>query len=155
MDFPANLTHWTPLFDGASGIAVAYGVAKAFDYFEGLISDRNRVALWYNLANVPDDERIESWGNVFPQLIDRVYGPKALSWQFFLRSCLVSLIASFSFAALYLLNSYSEAIDSFFLGTLLASEFAVFGIAFSFIPDYVSVVISRAIVRLMVRNTTA
>src|ERR1700733_2783974 len=93
MDFPTNLSHWTSWIDGASVVAVAVGVAKAFDWFDGLISDDSRVALWLHMANVPSNESIDSWANVFPKLIDRVFGTRALSWKFILRSCFASLIA--------------------------------------------------------------
>jgi hypothetical protein len=67
MDFPAKLLHWTPWIDAVSVAGVAVGVAKAFDWFDGLISDESRVALWIYMADVPSDERIDSWGRVFPK----------------------------------------------------------------------------------------
>jgi hypothetical protein len=84
---------WKALLDGASVVGLAVGIAKVFEWFDGMISDEGRVALWMFLADVPSDDRIESWGNVFPQLIDRVFGPRALSLRFFFRSCVASLLA--------------------------------------------------------------
>jgi len=43
MDFPSNLSTSTPWIDGASVVVVAVSVAKAFEWFDGLISDKSRV----------------------------------------------------------------------------------------------------------------
>jgi hypothetical protein len=147
MDFPANLSHWTPWIDGGSVVAVAYGVAKVFDYFEGLISDRSRVALWYHLADIPSDERIDSWGAVFPKLIDRVFGERALSWKFVSRSCIASLISVGITLALHLRFKHSRSGPS--LDLVLLN-----GIAANCFPDYGSILVSRFIVRKMTPDST-
>jgi hypothetical protein len=152
MDFSANLSHWKLWIGAGSVVAVALGVAKAFEWFDGLISDKSRVALWYYLADVPSDEQIESWGSVFPKLIDRVFGPKALSWKFFLRSCIASALAVL--LVLVLLTrvdkQYVQILDPFPLLLLL-----LYSMVFNAFPDYMSLVLNRYFVKLMEYETTA
>lgn len=71
MDFAGNLSHWTLWIDLLKVATVAVCVAKAFEWFDGLINDESRVALWYYWADIPSDKRIDSWGSVFSKLMDR------------------------------------------------------------------------------------
>jgi hypothetical protein len=152
MDFPADLTTWTPWIDCASVVAVAYGVAKAFDYFEGLISDRSRVALWYYLADVPTDERIDSWGSVFPKLIDSIFGKSASSWKFVFRSCVSSIVA-LAFALTLTKYQIASLVHNPWGYALILQSSA--NVLFNFWLDYESLLISRAIVRRMAYRPTA
>jgi hypothetical protein len=168
MDIAASLSHWTPWIDAASVVAVAVGVAKAFDWFDGLISDESRVTLWYYLADVPSDERIESWGTVFPKLVDKVFGEKALSWKFVLRSCAASLIAvalmKLAFIAIVhppdvIFLRTLQAKDSFQIEISPAPPFdwptiVKWALLLNFIPDFLSLLVSRWIVREMARRST-
>jgi hypothetical protein len=167
MSFPASLINWTPWIDGASVVAVAYGVAKAFEWFDGLISDESRVALWMYMADVPSDERIDAWGQVFPQLIDRVFGSKALSWKFFYRSCLASLLAVLIVAFIFsrtgifsnlgefalIKDGYSTPLK-FNLTLLLTSSFTT-ALVTNCIPDYFSLIITRMFIQYIAKNATA
>ena len=160
MEFPANLSTWTPWIDAASVVAVAVGVAKAFDWFDGLISDDSRVALWIYLADLPTDERIDSWATIFPKLIDKVFGERALSIKFFLRSCIASLLAVTACYLLYLRTHYVAPEMAMFEGmgfphgwTLIRTDsFRVvtyYAIFLNLVPDYCSLLVSRTIVQLM------
>ena len=152
MDIPSQLTHsLIAVIDGGSIVGVVVGVAKAFEWFDGMVSDNGRQALNNLLRNAPFDERIGSWASIFPRLIDRIFGPNPLSLRFFGRSCLASSLA-------VLLMSLIQA-------RLFHSRFAwfdnvrnvesVFLIAFvaNFVPDYLSLTVSRMIVRLMERRS--
>jgi hypothetical protein len=152
MDFPANLSNWTPWVDGGSVVAVAVGVAKAFEWFDGLISDESRITLWVHLADVPTGERIDSWGKVFPRLIDKVFGVRALSFKFFLRSCVASVVGVFIVTGITLrLNSGISISYSDLPGSLLA--LLIISLVSNAVPDYLSLLLSRMIVRLMEKRS--
>jgi hypothetical protein len=153
MDIPPQLVHsLIALFDGGSIVLVVTGVAKTFEWFDGMVSNTGRQALSNQLKNAPSDKRIDSWASIFPRLIDRIFGPNALSLRFFCRSCVASFQA-------VLLTSLVQA-------RLLHARYIWFhafrnveyvlliAVAANFIPDYMSLVVSRMIVRLMERKRT-
>src|SRR5271163_2104118 len=82
-----------PALDTVSVVGVATGTAKTFEWFEGMLSDQGRAALKSWLLNSAGADPTNSWGEVFPKLIDKVFGERALSWKFFARSCVASLVA--------------------------------------------------------------
>jgi len=162
MDIPPQLTHpLIALVDGGSIVAVVVGVAKAFEWFDGMVSDAGRQALSNQLKNAPSDERIDSWATVFPRLIDRIFGERALSWKFFFRSCMASYIAVLSLTFLYSRVHH----QIFSLGssapieapTIIASVGATMLLAsvMNVLPDYASLLVSRTIVRKMAIKPTA
>jgi hypothetical protein len=118
-------------------VAVAYSVAQVFERCDQFLNDEVRIRLWFHLADVPSDGRIDSWGTVFPELIDRVYGVHAFSWKFFLRSCLSSIIATLLFALIYgrivlphLLDT-SEISDTFLYGAAFTLVYVILALAFN------------------------
>jgi hypothetical protein len=147
VESPAHLFSWTPWIDGASICAVAVVVAKAFEWFDGLISDESRVTLWLYLADVPSDERIDSWATVFPKLIDKIYGPKVLSVRFLFRSTISSLLA----VAITALLALRFGPSKYELGSYLESAL-IGGMIANLVPDYFSLILSRAIVKIMSFN---
>src|SRR5271170_2431227 len=149
MDFPANLSHWTAWIDAVSVVAVAVGVVKAFDWLDGLISDKSRVALWYYMADVPSDSTIDSWGDVFPNLIDKVFGKRALSWAFIFRSCLASLVACVCLSLAFIVAGAYNNIrlgDDSLVDVLI---YFVMGLIYTLVGDYFSLLISRAVLHQM------
>jgi hypothetical protein len=160
MDLLANLSKWPFWIDSASVVVIAAGVAKAFEWFDGLISDDSRVALWYHLADIPSDEKIDSWGEIFPKLVDRVFGEKALSMKFFRRSCIASVLAvalcccaDFSFRAMTSETlDYELLLQYSIVSPLLILILGVYALAFNLLPDYLSLLISRFVIKLVARR---
>jgi hypothetical protein len=113
--------------------------------------------LW--LVSVPGDEQLDAWAGVFPNLIDRVFGRKVLTWKFFMRSCLASILAvTMSVAAEVLLDGRQWLIDEVGISDYFAINFLMFlsfALVFNCVPDYLSVLISRYIVRAIARRPTA
>lgn len=153
MDFLAQLPRGlSSLVPGVSLAVVVTGVAKAFEWLDPMVSDKGRKALAHWLSNAPDDAKIDSWATVFPNLIDRVFGTRALSLKFFVRSCIASLIAITIVALLYyalVVSHYggSSLQTILLLGIILGSIANLF-------PDYVSILVTRTIVRLLEKNPT-
>jgi hypothetical protein len=145
------------LLDGVSFISLVVGVAKAFAWFDGMLNDSGRKVLGRYLNNLPPDDRIDSWGTVFPALIDRVFGTRPFSLGFFLRSCLASIVAvTITSLVIYrFFRGYGPSIylvESIYVILLYSFVLAIIA---SLIPDYFSLLISRAIVRLMARKLTS
>src|ERR1700733_5493363 len=118
-----------------------------------MISDESRVTLWYHLADLPSDERIDSWTSVFPKLIDTVFGRKALSWKFLFRSYIASLLSVvivglfyYRFASRGYIN---QEVSTFILTLLVPGSLCV-----NIIPDYLSILVSRMIIRKMSERPT-
>ena len=126
------------------------GVAKAFEWFDGMVSDAGRQALTNQLKNAPSDERIASWTTVFPRLIDRVFGERAYSIRFFLRSGIASIIATAIVLLIRIRLHHAPIVD---YDTLVGFLYiAFFSLGSNLIPDYCSLLISRAIVQMMERR---
>ena len=150
------------IMKGAKFFGITVGVAKAFEWFEDGVSEegRRRLGLW--LKNVPGDEQIYVWGNIFPNLIDRIFGRKALSWTFFLWSTVMSLFAvviSLETTVLFLRRFWLIEIGGHLVSTNGAYTdlflFPAAALAINCLPDYFSVLISRWIVRSMAKRPTA
>jgi len=149
------------LIDGGSIIFIAAAVAKTFDWFDGMVSDEARQALSSQLKKVPSDDRIDSWASIFPRLIDKVFGDSAWSWKFFARSCLASLIAVALIFAVYarshpLAHKYPVWLQKSAgeMALLDAASFLSRAIVLNFLPDYLSLLVSRTIVRMMAKAPT-
>jgi hypothetical protein len=151
-DVSALLAQYAPVLRGASFVGIVTGVAKGFNWFEKVLNSEGRRKLSQWLKNVPGDEQIDIWATVFPTLIDRVFGPRARSWKFFLRSCVASILALLCVSLLYTVHFGVDWIGSYFPNWNYL-ENALFIIAFSLVvncvPDYLSVLVSRTIVRAM------
>lgn len=148
------LAYYAPIFRGASFVGIVTGVTKGFEWADGGVSAAGRIKLSRWLKNVPGDEQIDTWVNIFPKLIDHVFGPKALSWRFFLRSCVATLLAVFVALGLSILSYGLSQIDSDFgaiSGTVIPIAL-IFALIANCLPDYISVLVSRFVVRQMTKN---
>lgn len=157
-DIPTLLGQFAPLLKGASFVAIVTGVAKGFEWVDGGMGQAGRRRLSQWLTNVPGDEQIDAWAQVFPNLIDRVFGPKALSWKFFFRSCIASFIAVVVVFAIFATHyGFFWLLEQTATGGTFQSLFTYFVTALlvNCIPDYLSIVISRFIVRSMSRRPPA
>jgi hypothetical protein len=160
---PDALPGWiVPLLKGTGVltgfVSVVGGIAKGFDWCDKALSPASRRILGQWLKNVPGDEPLTIWAGVFPKLIDRVFGRKPLSWRFFLRSCVASLSAVTVTAGVTVLllgvrwlRAQWGAAGSF----LNFSWFLALALIFNCVPDYLSLLVSRAVVQLMAKRPSA
>ena len=147
-----HLKSWTALIDGVSLIAVVTGVAKAFEWFDGMVNDEGRQALTNQLKNYPTDERIDSWATVFPNLIDRVFGTRVLSPIFLMKSFYASMIAIILVRLVYLRFLIGYLTINAITSSILSA--VIFTLGTSFIPDYFSLLVSRKIVNSIGRDSS-
>lgn len=82
-----------PTLKSLEFVGVVTGVACAFDWFGKGMSLEGQKRLGQRLKKIRGDKQVDSWVHVFPDLINRVFGLKALSWKFFFRSCIASFLA--------------------------------------------------------------
>lgn len=150
----AFFDHYGSVLRGATFVGIVGGVERGFNWFDGLLNDDARAGLSKWLKNVPGDEQIDSWVGVFPHLIDRVFGPKALSWRFILRSWIASFIA-FTIVLIFFLIfvKLAPAAEATFEPQYLIG-IAAMVFVINFIPDYFSLLINRWVVRTMVERPT-
>jgi hypothetical protein len=159
---PIILLNHHPVWTGlVAATAIAGGVAKGFEWFDAALNDDSRFKLSMWLVSVPGDEQIDAWAGVFPNLIDRVFGPKALSWRFFLRSCIASFVAIALVTILgvimygpdWIFGNGLEFLSDHALALALALGCTGVGtLIANCIPDYLSVLVSRYFVGAMRRN---
>jgi hypothetical protein len=154
-----------PLRGIAGGVLCAVGIAKTFEWFNGMIGDSGRKSLSGWLRNSANLGGLDSWGAVFPMLIDRVFGEDPKSQKFFVRSCVASLIAVSAVVIVYIGLSLNHPtifklrpIVGFwgvFARMMVYSPFfLIVCTSTNFLPDYLSLLISRKIVRWMALKPT-
>ena len=141
------------IIEGVSFFAIVSGVSKAFEWFDRMLNPSAKRAVSQSITNPPDDVSIQSISTVIPQLIDIGFGNRAFSIRFFLRSCLMSFIAETVFLYLFIQSGHVVIRLGYRSWLLMVPLLAL--LAVNFAPDYVSLLISRTIVRLMVKNSTA
>jgi hypothetical protein len=159
-DIPTQFTHsLIALIDGGSIVAVVVGVAKAFEWFDGMVSDAGRQALSNQLNNAPSEERIDSWAMVFPRLIDRIFGDRALSWRFFARSTVASAMAVLIISLIATRVGYAKLpigaraqMPWYALYIPVLRWSLLLAIMTNIIPDYCALLVSRTFVRLMAKR---
>jgi hypothetical protein len=140
-------TGWLIDISVLAGIAVS--IAKPFEWVQGALNPAAKKAISNWLQNLPPDSQDDNWSSAFSHLIDRVFGTKPWSIKFFLRSCVASVIAVAIVVGIYVRAHPIPLGD-------LQDSLAVLGL-FSIpnlLPDYISLVISRAIVQRMAKEPT-
>jgi hypothetical protein len=136
-----------PWIDGLSFVGIVTGVVKGSDWLDSMLNETGRKAISKWLKNVPSDAEDDSWPVALSGLIDRVFGERPFSLKFILRSFVASIIAVSIVWLVYArlqLRAHNPA-EGF-------SETIVFSLLVSLIPDYLSLLISRAIINLIPRN---
>lgn len=133
--------------------AVAMGVLwVVFSRSEKVASPdaKNAITRW--LKNVRVGGTLENWPSTFASVFDSIFGKKHLSWRCFWRSCVASLIAvlvmTFIWAALRPLHARSQ-MENFMDDPRLIVFYVVSFAVLNLLPDYVSLLESRYILRRM------
>jgi hypothetical protein len=127
----------------AVGGALFYGVQKFFDVVGDKLNNDTRleIAVWL-LDRKKVSPAFQKWSSMFADVFDRVFGSKHLSWKTFGRSCIATLI-SCSLCSLFFAFAYLKRL------TLVP---ALFGATLLFSFDYLSLLETRYILRIMSRS---
>ena len=153
MDSSKIIGSFYPALKGITLLGLAASVAKTFKWFDGILNDQTRGRLSKWLKNVPGDKQFDAWAAAPSRLIDRLFGERALSWGFFARSCVASLIAVALMAILSLITIGFKELREGFSPTVWFTRMTLTAITLNLIPDYFSLLISRGIVRIMSRRS--
>jgi hypothetical protein len=99
---------------------------------------------------VPGQAQTNAWASVFPSLIDRVFGNRALSIKFFLRSCIASIVAV-ALILMIMITVFGRRLTGgeHWAAYENLAYFLWLALPINCIPDYFSLLFSRFIVRRM------
>ncbi len=144
------------LLHGLTFVGIVAGIAKSFEWADGGLSQESRFKLSLWLKSVPGPPQISAWACVFPNLIDRVFGKRAFSLKFFLRSCVASILAVGVTEALTvaMLGKSEFGSGENWIGYRTLVYYLWLAIPVNCIPDFFSLLFSRFIVRQMARCPT-
>jgi class 3 adenylate cyclase len=142
-----DITLQTYVFAWAAATA---GIWFLFDKAELAMSQesRNRLAAWLRHSGL--------WGAVdsvpaqFSELFDRVFGERHLTWRCFFRSAVASIVTVWVVGLVWAVQNPPESVVdglALFLGLTLA------GILFNLVPDYVSLLETRYLLRRLDRGS--
>ena len=150
------LSYLPQLIHGVTFFGIMGCVAKAFDWADGGLSQESRTKLSLWLTSVPGSAQINAWASVFPNLISRLFGNRAFSLQFLLRSCIASVaavaITEILMIALLGRNALTSSNGSFAYETL--AYYLLIALPINCIPDYFSLLFSRFVVLQMAKRPT-
>ena len=131
------------------------GTWALFDRAETVASAHTRVAISTWLRNIDIAEALGNWPAQFAHVFDAVFGERHLSWRCFYRSSIASL-CSVAIVALIWAAIRPNEFDAFakpaptFLAPLLV--FVLIAVFSNVIPDYLSLLESRYVIRWMTTN---
>lgn len=148
------------LLYAASWITITGGVWFLFERAETVASDEVKAAISRWLRNLDPAAALTNWPATFAAVFDRVFGERHLSWRCFSRSCIGSLVSviivTFFWTAIRPSDFNQMVIlplryDPSKISILFLFLFA-FGTMVNFIPDYLSLLETRYIIRWMRRR---
>lgn len=145
----------SPPGEFVTGVVLAGVVWKFFGRVESVLSDSTKfeIAVW--LVGVDVGRALQCWPQTLAQLFDRVFGRRYFSWRCFSRSC----VASFGSFVIGLLVSAARDDARPELALSLLEEvraffwFAAFVVPISIGPDYLSLLKTRLILKMMTKTT--
>lgn len=132
-----------------SWLAFIGGVWGIFDRAEKKASDdvRNRVSGWIRKLKLPNNQR---WPNAFIQIFDSLFGDRHFTAHCFFRSSIASMFFTLIFFILWMAIRPNEFESLFAQGWFIAIFGPLlFALIFNIIPDYVSLLETRLILKRM------
>ena len=145
---------WQPIaVQFGVGIGLFYGVTKFFDTVGDRLTDdaRLQIALWL-VGRKKFQPKVEPWQDTFAEVFDRIFGRKHFSWKCFSRSALTSLVLALSCAVIVLVNEHAGIAHGFIANVEVLILILPFLIISNVIPDYVSLLKTRKLLKLMARR---
>ena len=137
----------------AAWLGLGSAVYVLFDRAEKTVTPATRKAISRWLQNLDYGEAVRNWPDAFAKVFDRVFGEKHLSWKCFLRSSVASLVAV---SVMWLLVEARLEVIPDLCGDLLTNYLipgVLASIALNLVPDYVSLLETRALLKLMAKST--
>jgi hypothetical protein len=137
------------------GLGLFYGVTKFFDVVGDRLNDDTKLEIAVWLLGVKVGQKLEPWPDTFAKVFDRVFGKNHLSWRCVWRSCVISYVLLVFAAVIYTQVRFPSG--HFIRGLRFPGwpHMAMFfGITLftNVLPDYLSLLESRFVLRLMART---
>lgn len=148
-DLSTILSQFAQVLKGIGFVGIVAGVTKGFEWADGGMNNNSRLRLTQWLKNVRGDQQIDAWANVFPSLIDRVFGRKAFSFRFFTRSSVASLVAVATVSAISWASLVNSPYPILHKTGNLVTIVLFMGLTVNCVFDYFSLLVSRIVVRVM------
>ena len=135
----------------AAGGLLAGIVWKFFERVEAVLTDDTRLEIAVWLLGVKVGKKVEPWPDTFAKVFDRVFGTKHLSLKCFWRSSVASCCLIVVAFVLQMQVSAEPLIRSWWHSVLMA---LIGGSAANMLPDYISLLESRWVLRAMRHRTS-
>lgn len=135
----------------AAYIGFCLGVLTLFSMADKAASPEGKVRA-RALLDFGWKDTVTQWPSVFVEMFDSIFGKRHLTWKCFGKSCLASLIAVAIVTLSYLANSASYVNGIMKMGIEALAMLIVFTVLFNFVPDFISLLETRFVLRLVLRN---
>ncbi len=141
-------------------LAVCAFIYKLFEKGDDLINDDAKRQLKGWILNLKTPEKMHNWPTLFAHWFDRIFGEKHLSWKCFFRSCLASLAAVLLVTLVWAALRPQELrliLSGFWLAPSelgLIQKILLYFVALNLLPDYVSLLETRYIIKLMGKRSS-
>ena len=146
MELPGVLTY------AGSWVAVTGGIWFVFERAETVISTEGKAMLTGWLKNLGAGGKLSNWPQGFAEIFDSVFGRKHLSWRCFARSSIASFISVAVLTLIWL--AFSPASARYHLRLWDMKELITLALILNVLPDYLSLLKARYVVRAMARKPT-
>jgi len=134
----------------AVGIGLLYVIVKFFKEVEERLHDDTKLEIAVWLLGVKTAAKVQTWPDTFAKVFDRVFGTNHLSWRCFWRSCLASYAALIFFAVAAGTTHHRFMIEEPNTFVSWPEKIVWFGLFFNVIPDYVSLLKTRYLLKRIV-----
>ncbi len=130
-----------------------------FSKSEDTLNDKTKKSITRWLKNLNPVGPVKSWPSQFAAMFDKIFGEKHLGLRCFLRSSVASIVATTILTLIWIMirpEEFNNLYDAqrygyvFFLGFQLS-----FSSAFNIIPDYISLLETRLIIRHLRRRSSS
>jgi|GEM_PF-2558292 len=132
-------------------MAISAGIYKVCEKAQNDLNEKTLKAIsaWIQNLDMPGD--INNWPKTFVAWFDSVFGTDKYSMKFFLKSGLTSLLASLFMFTLWLVLRPEESVLLHFTKNH-ALIMALYFFVFNLIPDYLSLIETRVILKFMAKT---
>jgi hypothetical protein len=144
---------------GGTGFFATLAVLGLFWKADDAFSDELRDAFSNKLQGLKIDTEGVNWPRAFMQMFDQVFGDRHLTVRCFIRSTIAStvcyFVVLFSMLPFITVNNDIQLFKTKFEYVItMISFFPVFGITINALGDYISLLESRAIIRIISKNAS-
>jgi hypothetical protein len=133
-----------------TGLTLGGAVWKAFEKWESVASENDKIQVWMWLVNPRTAETVERWPEVFAKMFDRIFGTRHLSARCFGLSALIS-VAMAILLTIYTPSPYHTLPLGFQVREAF-TESAITLLCGKVIADYLSLLLTRFTLSLMIQT---